>query len=207
MAWTRARRRWALTLVLVLAALAVPLVAVARRHEPTPSGTPINVLLQDFKVQRDAAVVPAGTVSFHIRNQGPTTHEFIVVRTDRAPDKLPLQRDGLTVNEDAPSIHPVEEVEGLDIDDRETLNLDLAAGQYVMFCNLEGHYLGGCMRRSPSAEGGAVSACTPHSSNGASLIAVMSAPYLFTNFARPWGTRTASARNASANAFLNPTRG
>jgi uncharacterized cupredoxin-like copper-binding protein len=145
MAWTRARRRWALTPVLVLAALAlaVPLVAVARRHEPTPSGTPINVLLQDFKVQRDAAVVPAGTVSFHIRNQGPTTHEFIVVRTDRAPDKLPLQRDGLTVNEDAPSIHPVEEVEGLDIDDRETLNLDLAAGQYVMFCNLEGHYLGG----------------------------------------------------------------
>src|SRR5829696_3570352 len=50
-------------------------------------------------------------------------------------------------------------------------------------------------------------ACTPHSSNGASLIAVMSAPYLFTNFARPWGTRTASARNACANAFLNPTRG
>lgn len=48
---------------------------------------------------------------------------------------------------------------------------------------------------------------TSHSSNGASLIAVMSAPYLFTNFARPWGTRTASARNASANAFLNPTRG
>jgi hypothetical protein len=48
---------------------------------------------------------------------------------------------------------------------------------------------------------------TPHSSNGASLIAVMSAPYLFTNVARPWGTRTASARNASANAFLNPTRG
>src|SRR4029450_205311 len=50
-------------------------------------------------------------------------------------------------------------------------------------------------------------ACSPHSSNGASLIAVRSAPYLFTNFARPWGTRTASARNASANAFLTPTRG
>jgi uncharacterized cupredoxin-like copper-binding protein len=145
MAWTRARRRWALTLVLVLAALAlaVPLVAVARRHEPTPSGTPINVLLQDFKVQRDAAVVPAGTVSFHIRNQGPTTHEFIVVRTDRAPDKLPLQRDGLTVNEEAPGIDLLDEAEGLDIDDRQTLVLDLAAGHYVMYCNLEGHYLGG----------------------------------------------------------------
>jgi uncharacterized cupredoxin-like copper-binding protein len=144
MVWTRARRRWAWALALVLAALAlaVPL-TVARRHEPTPSGTPVNVLLDDFKVRRDAAVVPAGTVSFRILNQGPTTHELIVVRTDRASDKLPLQRDGLTVNEDAPGIDLLDEAEGLDIDDRRTLVLDLAAGNYVMYCNLEGHYLGG----------------------------------------------------------------
>jgi uncharacterized cupredoxin-like copper-binding protein len=146
MAWTRARRRWALALVLALVlaalALAVPL-TVDRRHEPTPRGTPVNVRLEDFKVQRDAAVVPAGTVSFRILNQGPTSHEFIVVRTDRDPDKLPLQRDGLTVNEEAPGIELVDEAEGLDIDDRQTLVLDLAAGNYVMYCNLEGHYLGG----------------------------------------------------------------
>jgi uncharacterized cupredoxin-like copper-binding protein len=144
MARTRARRRWAWALALVLAALAlaVPL-TVARRHEPTPSGTPLNVRLEDFLVRQDAAVVPAGTVSFRIRNQGPTSHEFILVRTDRAPDKLPLQRDGLTVNEDAPGIELLDEAEGLDIDDRQTLVLDLAAGNYVMYCNLEGHYLGG----------------------------------------------------------------
>jgi uncharacterized cupredoxin-like copper-binding protein len=144
MAWTRARRRrvWALALVLAALALAVPL-TVARRHEPTPSGTPVNVLLEDFEVRRDAAVVPAGTVSLRILNQGPTTHEFIVVRTDRASDRLPLQRDGLTVNEDAPGIDLVDEAEDLDIDDRQTLVLDLAAGNYVMYCNLEGHYLGG----------------------------------------------------------------
>jgi uncharacterized cupredoxin-like copper-binding protein len=144
MAWTRARRRWTWALALALAALAlaVPLI-VARRHEPTPSGTPVNVLLEDFKVRQDAAVAPAGTVSFRILNQGPTTHEYIVARTDRAPDKLPLQRDGLTVNEEAPGIDLLDEAEGLDIDDRQTLVLDLAAGHYVMYCNLEGHYLGG----------------------------------------------------------------
>jgi uncharacterized cupredoxin-like copper-binding protein len=123
-------------------ALAVPL-TVARRQEPTPSGTPVNVLLDDFRVRQDAAVVTAGTVSFRIRNQGPTTHEFILVRTDRAPDKLPLQRDGLTVNEEAPGIDLLDEAEGLDIDDRQTLDLRLAPGHYVMYCNLEGHYLGG----------------------------------------------------------------
>ncbi|HET6750312.1 MAG TPA: sulfocyanin-like copper-binding protein [Actinomycetes bacterium] len=91
----------------------------------------------------DTAVVPAGTVSFRLLGQGPTTHEFIVVRTDRPPDKLPLQRDGLTVNEEAPGVDLVDEAQGLDIDDRQTLVLDLAAGDYVLYCNLEGHYLGG----------------------------------------------------------------
>jgi uncharacterized cupredoxin-like copper-binding protein len=146
MAWTRARRRWAwaLALALIPAALAlVAFVTVERRQEPAPLGTPVNVRLEDFKVRPDAAVVPVGTVSFHILNQGPTTHELIVVRTDRAPDKLPLQRDGLTVNEDAPGVDLLDEVEGLDIDGRQTLVLGLAPGHYVLYCNLEGHYLGG----------------------------------------------------------------
>jgi uncharacterized cupredoxin-like copper-binding protein len=128
--------------VLAALALAVPL-TVARRQEPTTGGTPVNVRLEDFRVRLDAAVVPAGTIRFHILGQGPTRHEFIVVRTDRPPDKLPLQRDGLTVDEDAPGVKLVDEAAGLDIDDRQTLVLELAAGNYVMYCNLEGHYLGG----------------------------------------------------------------
>ena len=144
MAWTRTRRRWAWVLALGLAAvaIAVPL-TVARRDEPAPRGTLQNVLLKDFEVRQEATVVPAGTVSFLIRNQGPTTHEVIVVRTDLAPDKLPLQSDGLTVDEEERGVKFLEEVEGLDIDDRETLILDLAPGHYVLYCNLEGHYLGG----------------------------------------------------------------
>jgi uncharacterized cupredoxin-like copper-binding protein len=144
MALTRARRRWAwaLTLVLAVLALVVPF-TLARRHEPTPRGASMNVLLEDFKVREDAAVVPAGTVRFRIVNQGPTTHELNVIRTARAPDKLPLQRDGLTVNEDAPGLDHLDEAEGLDIGDRRTLVLQLAAGNYVLYCNIEGHYLGG----------------------------------------------------------------
>jgi uncharacterized cupredoxin-like copper-binding protein len=144
MAGTRAGRRWAWVLALVLAvlAIAVPL-TVARRHEPTPPGTPVNLELQDFKIREDVAVVPAGTVSFRILNHGPTSHEVNVVRTDRDPDKLPLQSDGLTVDEKADGMKFLDDAEGLDIDDRQTLALDLAPGHYVLYCNLEGHYLGG----------------------------------------------------------------
>ena len=104
---------------------------------------PASEVMEDFEVEQEATAVPAGTVSFLIRNQGPTTHEVIFVRTDRAPDRLPLQSDGLTVDEEGPGIKFLEEVEGLDIDDRQTLVLDLAPGHYVLYCNLEGHYLGG----------------------------------------------------------------
>jgi uncharacterized cupredoxin-like copper-binding protein len=144
MARTRTRRRWAWALGFVLAALAVAVpLTVARRQEPTPSGTLQDVLLKDFEVQQEATAVRAGTVNFLIRNEGPTTHEVIVVRSDLAPDKLPLQDDGLTVDEEGRGIEFLEEVEGLDIDDRETLTLDLTPGRYVLYCNLEGHYLGG----------------------------------------------------------------
>jgi uncharacterized cupredoxin-like copper-binding protein len=144
MARTRAGRRWAWALALALAALAVAVpLTIARRQEPPTIGTGVNVLLRDFEVREDAAVVPTGTVSFRIRNQGPTSHELIVVRTDRAPDKLPLQSDGLTVDEEGEGVELLDEAEGLDIDDRQTMVLDLAAGHYVMYCNLEGHYLGG----------------------------------------------------------------
>ena len=144
MAWTRTRRRWALALALLPAALALAvLFTVARRHEPAQPGTPVNVVLGDFHLRRDVAVVRAGTVRFRILNQGPTTHEVSVIRTNRAPDKLPLQRDGLTINEDAPGMDFINEAEGLDIGDRRTLVLRLAPGNYVLYCNMEGHYLGG----------------------------------------------------------------
>src|SRR4029453_10071925 len=128
----RGRRRWAWALLLIPAALAVVvLLTVERRHEPAPLGTPVNVRLEDYKVRPDAAVVPAGDVSFHILNQGPTTHQLVVVRTDHAPpppgppppqpprprDRPPRRRGGLGVNEKAPGVALVDEIGSLDIDD------------------------------------------------------------------------------------------
>jgi uncharacterized cupredoxin-like copper-binding protein len=130
----------------ILLALVIPVVwfAAAHRHEqPSPPGSVVSVLLDDFHVRRTIATAPPGVVHFQLVNKGPSTHECIVVRTDRAPAQLPLQRDGLTVDEEGPGVDHLDEAEGLDIGDRRTLTLDLAPGHYVLFCNMEGHYLGG----------------------------------------------------------------
>ena len=130
-------------IILALVSVAVPFAAGRRPVQPSPPGTVVNVLLDDFHVRRTTARVPAGRVRFQLTNNGPSTHEFIVVRTDRASAQLPLQRDGLTVDEEGPGVDHVDEAEGLDIADRRILTLRLAPGHYVLFCNMEGHYLGG----------------------------------------------------------------
>jgi uncharacterized cupredoxin-like copper-binding protein len=82
-------------------------------------------------------------VVFLVHDKGPSTHEFNVVRTDLPADRLPLRPDGLTVDEDSPLIHFIGGIDELDIGDNGMLRVRLLPGRYVLFCNLEGHYLGG----------------------------------------------------------------
>ncbi len=113
-------------------------------HGPArPAGREIDVSLRDFRISASAATVRAGRFTFVIHAHGPTTHEFNVVRTDLAPAGLPLRRDGITVNEDAPELHLAGSREDLDIGDVAQLTLHLAPGHYVVYCNMEGHYLAG----------------------------------------------------------------
>ena len=99
--------------------------------------------MRDFKITPSASVLRSGLVSFRLHGHGPTTHELNVVGTDVPADSLPLGADGLTVDEDAGSLRWAGSVEALDIGDVQILTLRLPPGRYVLFCNLEGHYLGG----------------------------------------------------------------
>lgn len=103
----------------------------------------LDVTEKDFAVKARRTTVTAGVVVLHVRNAGPSTHELNVDRTNDAPADLPLKPDGLTVNEDASSLHRVDSIEQLDLGDSGTLTLRLRPGHYVVYCNLEGHYLGG----------------------------------------------------------------
>lgn len=105
-------------------------------------GQQLAVTLRDFAIEPDHLVVAPGLTEFIAFNEGPTVHELIIVRTDLAADQLPLQADGLTAVEEAPGVEFIVADEGIDLDERGGFQAELLPGHYVLYCNLEGHYLG-----------------------------------------------------------------
>jgi uncharacterized cupredoxin-like copper-binding protein len=83
----------------------------------------------------------AGDVVLSVHNDGPESHELIVVRTN-APG-LPLRADGVTVDENALGSGIVGTLEPANAGATRVLRLHLAPGRYEFFCNMYGHYLGG----------------------------------------------------------------
>jgi uncharacterized cupredoxin-like copper-binding protein len=94
----------------------------------------------DFAISAPTQV-KAGNVVLRVHNNGPDEHELIVVRV-RNP-RLPFRADGFTVDEEAiQHLEPGSLVPGQP-GSRRDLQLHLAPGRYVLFCNMAGHYLGG----------------------------------------------------------------
>ena len=105
------------------------------------------VVEHDFGLVASPPSVRAGTVTLHIENHGPSTHELNVDETRVAPGAIPLSENGLQADEDSSVLHPVDSVSGIRVGTSQDLTLHLAPGHYVLYCNLEGHYLGGMRAR------------------------------------------------------------
>jgi hypothetical protein len=136
------RARWCVILCCVAMALIVPgCGSSARVGGGAGGGTAIGVTERDFHISTSIAQVSPGEVSLRIQNRGPDEHELIVAPERRGG--LPMRSDGFTVNEEAvqnsePGSIPPQRPGGT-----EYLKLQLRAGRYVLFCNMEGHYMGG----------------------------------------------------------------
>ncbi|HEV2310636.1 MAG TPA: hypothetical protein VGU73_08940, partial [Acidimicrobiia bacterium] len=139
---SRPWRRAALAAAMLLAAFVGLATAPAAAQNGGASSTVI-VNIRDFKYHDNPSTVPAGTITFRVVNAGPSTHEFNVDRTDVADGSLPLRADGLTVDEESPLLHRIGSLDTIGYQSTRSLTLRLRAGHYVLYCNLEGHYLGG----------------------------------------------------------------
>lgn len=114
--------------------------------------TTVTAGLEEFAISTDPASVPAGSVTFKVTNNGPDdVHEFVVIRTDLGATELPTDADG-AVDESGEGMEAVDELEDIAVGQTQSLTVDLAAGSYVIICNilqkepdgsLEAHYTQG----------------------------------------------------------------
>ncbi len=107
----------------------------------------VNVTVREFEVAPAQNSVEAGEVTFKVTNEGPDdTHEFVVIKTDLAPDALPTDENG-AVEETGAGIEVVDEIEDIAVGQSPSVTINnLEAGSYVLICNIwdeeeqEAHY-------------------------------------------------------------------
>jgi uncharacterized cupredoxin-like copper-binding protein len=102
----------------------------------------VSVTLADFSVTPDPTSASAGEITFDIHNTASQTHEFVVFKTDLAPEDLPLNKDG-DVDEEGKGVEHIDEVEDITGGSDAQLPVNLETGSYVLICNLPGHYQSG----------------------------------------------------------------
>jgi uncharacterized cupredoxin-like copper-binding protein len=112
-------------------------------------GGTVDVTLQEFAVIPAESSADAGEITFNVTNDGPNdVHEFVVIRTDLAPDALPTDENGV-VSETGEGMEVIDEIEDIPVGDSPSLTVDLDAGNYALICNIfeeeeqESHYRNG----------------------------------------------------------------
>lgn len=138
-------KRWPLVVLLVgvLAALALVAAACGDDEEETEvaatpeaegggAGATVNVSLIEWSVVPDTTSVAAGSVTFNATNDGAENHELVVIRTDLAPDALPVVEG--KVDED--QVEVIGEIEEFASGTTESATFDLEPGNYVLICNI-----------------------------------------------------------------------
>lgn len=115
---------------------------------PSVSGpaSTVQVTLGEWSVTTDASEVPAGAVTFEVSNAGPDrAHEFVVLRSDLAPDDLPTDLDAAAI-ETTDGVERVGKTEAIPAGETGQLTLAMPSGRYILLCNIndaveeESHY-------------------------------------------------------------------
>ena len=122
---------------LVAAALLVAFTACSSSSSGGIKGTE-----SDFKITLDKTSASAGKVTFNVTNNGPSTHEFVIFKTNLPQDQLPTKKENgaVVVNETGPGVQHIDEIPGINKGDTKSLTVNLKPGKYVIICNLPTHY-------------------------------------------------------------------
>ena len=111
--------------------------ATATPAEAADGGTQVSVSLSEWAVDPEVDSIDAGDVTFAVANEGTQAHEFVIIRSDEDPDALPLEAS-VVVEDD---VDVVDRIEPQPAGATERLTVNLEAGNYLLICNIVGHYL------------------------------------------------------------------
>lgn len=101
-----------------------------------PSDVQVTVDMKEYTIAVSVPTVKAGTVKFGVRNLGAMAHQFDLIKSDLAPDKLPIDTANAKAKEDG----LVKQVLNIQPGKVTTATADLQPGHYVIICNVPGHY-------------------------------------------------------------------
>ncbi len=97
----------------------------------------VSVEMDEWSVTVQPGSVEAGPVTFDVTNAGEVApHQLVVIRTDLAPDALPVEDSQV----DEGQLDVIASTDLFQLGEGGMLDTTLEAGNYVLICNLEGHY-------------------------------------------------------------------
>jgi uncharacterized cupredoxin-like copper-binding protein len=108
------------------------------------AGRHVTVTMGDFFFKPQNVTVPAGKVVITTPNTGSAEHELVLLRTNTDPAKLKSEKDG-EAEEDAYSSPG--EIADVEAGTTKHATFHLKPGNYVMICNVPGHYKAGMYGR------------------------------------------------------------
>jgi uncharacterized cupredoxin-like copper-binding protein/mono/diheme cytochrome c family protein len=102
---------------------------------PPTGGDAFAVAGTEFTITADASI-DGGNLAVTFNNVGATPHELVIVRSDLAPDALPVS--GATADEG--ELDVVGRIDTIAGGQSATRGFNLSAGSYLLICNIPGHY-------------------------------------------------------------------
>ena len=103
----------------------------------------VRVTLTTYGTKLTPDKIRPGEVTFIIKNNATDlVHEFFLVQTDLAPDKLPVGDDG-KIDEDSLHFLKIVAAEDLKPGSGRVISVTLKPGHYVYFCNIDAHHMSG----------------------------------------------------------------
>ena len=96
----------------------------------------IAVTLNEWALEVDEARAQGGEVTFEVANSGTVEHDFVVIRSDLAADALPTAGGAV----DETQVEVIGRAGLIAGGASASVSFDLAAGSYVLVCNVPAHY-------------------------------------------------------------------